>query len=154
MIKMKMIKWNNNHVIESINLFEKNQKIKWFNHLIWSIDFYFITSLFHSLCMNDLITNRICLFEPIRIVIFSLICWFRIESFYYYSIEMIFSYLLIFEIVDKSMSTKINMQFWWNQIEVTKKLEDDLIRRKNLRDEQRSRFSEKSRWIKKWEISR
>jgi hypothetical protein len=55
------------------------------------------------------------------------------------------SYFLIFEVVEKSMSTKMNMRFWWNQIEVTTKLEDDLIRRKNLRDEQRSRFSEESR---------
>jgi hypothetical protein len=42
------------------------------------------------------------------------------------------SYLLIFEIVERSMSTKMNMRFWWNQIEVTMKLEDSLIRRKNL----------------------
>ncbi len=55
------------------------------------------------------------------------------------------SYFLIFEVVEKSMSTKMNMRFWWNQIEVTTKLEDDLIRSKNLRYEQRSRFSEESR---------
>jgi hypothetical protein len=42
-----------------------------------------------------------------------------------------FSYLLIFEIVERSMSTKMSMRFWWDQIEVTTKLEDSLIRRKN-----------------------
>jgi hypothetical protein len=40
------------------------------------------------------------------------------------------SYLLIFEIVEKLMSTKMSMRFWWDQIEVTTKLEDSLIRRK------------------------
>jgi hypothetical protein len=55
----------------------------------WSIDFHFITSSFDSLCMNDSTSNRICLFETIRIVDSSSICWFRIESFYNHSIEMI-----------------------------------------------------------------
>jgi hypothetical protein len=40
------------------------------------------------------------------------------------------SYLLIFEIVEKSMSTKMSMRSLWDQIEVTTKLEDSLIRRK------------------------
>ncbi len=62
------------------------------------------------------------------------------------------SYLLIFEIVERSMSTKMNMRSWWDQIAVTTKLEDDLIRRKNLRDERRSRFSKESRWIMKWRL--
>jgi hypothetical protein len=61
--------------------------------MIWSFDllieFHFITSSFDSLCMNDSISNRICLFETIRIVDFSSICWLRIESFYSHSIEMI-----------------------------------------------------------------
>jgi hypothetical protein len=61
--------------------------------MIWSFDllaeFYLITSSFDSLCMNDSISNRICLFETIRIVDSSSICWFRIESFYSHSIEMI-----------------------------------------------------------------
>jgi hypothetical protein len=39
--------------------------------------------------MNDSITNRICLFETIRIVDSSSICWFRVESFYDHLIEMI-----------------------------------------------------------------
>jgi hypothetical protein len=43
-----------------------------------------------------------------------------------------FSYLLIFEIVEKSMSSTMNMRSWWNQIEMKTKLEDNLIRRKNL----------------------
>jgi hypothetical protein len=62
--------------------------------MIWSSDllaeFYLITSSFDSLCMNDSTSNRICLFETIRIVNSSSICWFRIESFYDHSIEMIF----------------------------------------------------------------
>jgi hypothetical protein len=41
-------------------------------------------------------------------------------------------YLLIFEIVEKSKSSKMSMRFWWNQIEVTTKLEDILIRRKSF----------------------
>jgi hypothetical protein len=62
--------------------------------MIWLFDllieFYFITSLFDFSCMNDSTSNRICLFETIHIVDFSSICWFRIESFYNHSIEMIF----------------------------------------------------------------
>jgi hypothetical protein len=62
--------------------------------MIWSfdesIDFDLITSSFDSLCMNDSTSNRICLFETIRIVDSSSICWLRIESFYNHSIEMIF----------------------------------------------------------------
>ncbi len=61
--------------------------------MIWSsdllIEFYFTTSSFDSSCMNDSISNRICLFETIRIVDFSSICWLRIESFYDHSIEII-----------------------------------------------------------------
>ncbi len=41
-------------------------------------------------------------------------------------------YLLIFEIVERSMSSKMSTRFWWDQIEVTTKLEDDLVERKNL----------------------
>jgi hypothetical protein len=61
--------------------------------MIWSsdllIEFYLTTSSFDSLCMNDSTSDRICLFETIRIVDSSSICWFRIESFYSHSIEMI-----------------------------------------------------------------
>jgi hypothetical protein len=61
--------------------------------MIWSSDllvkFHLITSSFDSLCMNDSTSNRICLFETIRIVDSSSICWLRIESFYSHSIEMI-----------------------------------------------------------------
>jgi hypothetical protein len=75
--------------------------------MIWSfnrsIDFYLITSSFDSLCMNDLISNLICLFETIRIVDSSSICWFRIESFYNHSIEMIF-----FKFIDFRDRQKIN----------------------------------------------
>jgi hypothetical protein len=44
--------------------------IRWFDRLIWSADFCLITSSFNSSCMNDSISNRICLFETIRIVNF------------------------------------------------------------------------------------
>jgi hypothetical protein len=44
--------------------------IRWFDYLIWSADFYLITSSFNSSCMNDSTSNRICLFETIRIVNF------------------------------------------------------------------------------------
>jgi hypothetical protein len=39
--------------------------------------------------MKNFISNRICLFETIRIVDSLSICWFRIKSFYSHSIEMI-----------------------------------------------------------------
>jgi hypothetical protein len=62
--------------------------------MIWSfdrsIDFCLITSSFDSSCMNDSTSNRICLFKTIRVVHFLSMCWFRIESFYDHSIEMIF----------------------------------------------------------------
>ncbi len=44
--------------------------IRWFDHLIWSIDFCLITSSFNSSCISDSTSNRICLFETIRIVNF------------------------------------------------------------------------------------
>jgi hypothetical protein len=154
--------WDNeSRTIRKINLFEKDQKIRWFDHLIWSIDIWFITSSFNSLCMNDLITNRICLFETIRIVNFfiNMLTSNRVvlRSFSrddLYKSRWFLSYLLIFEIVEKSKNSKMSMRFWWNQIEVTTKLEDILIRRKESRDDRRSRFSERSRWIMRWEINR
>jgi hypothetical protein len=53
--------------------------------------------------MNDSTSNRICLFETIRIVDSSSIYWFRIESFYNYSIEMI-----SFKFIDFRNRRKIN----------------------------------------------
>ncbi len=135
--------------------------IRWSDHLIWSTESYLITSSFNSSCMNDLITNRICLFKTIRIVKFFINMLISnqvvLRSFNrddLFKSRWFLSYSRIFEIVERSMSTKMNMRFWWNQIEVTTELEDDLIRRKNLRDERRSRFSEKSRWIMKRRISK
>ncbi len=61
-----------------------------------------------------------------------------------------FSDLLIFEIVVKSMNSKMNMRSWWNQIKVTTKDEDNLIKKKNSRDKRKSRFSDKSSWIRRW----
>jgi hypothetical protein len=130
-------------------------------HLIRSIEYYLITSLFNSSCMNDSITNRICLFETIRIVNFfiNMLTSNRIvlRSFSrddLFKSRWFLSYLLIFEVVEKSKSSKMSMRFWWNQIEVTTKLEDILIKRKKSRDDRRSRFSEESRWIMRWKISR
>jgi hypothetical protein len=75
--------------------------------MIWSfnllIEFHLITSSFDSLCMNDSTSNRICLFETIRIVDSSSICWFRIEFFYNHSIEMI-----SFRFIDFRNRRKIN----------------------------------------------
>jgi hypothetical protein len=128
--------------------------IRWSDHLIWSIEFYFITSLFNSSCMNVSITNRICLFKTILIVNFfiNMLISNRVvlRSFSrndLFNSRWFFSYLLIFEIVEKSKSSKMSMRFWWDQIEVTTKLEDILIRKKEFRDDRRSRFSEESRWI-------
>jgi hypothetical protein len=113
--------------------------IRWSDHLIWSIKFYLITSSFTSSCMNNSITNRICLFETIRIVKFfiNMLTSNRVvlRSFNrddLFKSRWFLSYLLIFEIVKKSMSTKMSMRFWWDQIEVTMKFEDSLIKKKNL----------------------
>jgi hypothetical protein len=138
-----MMRWideiANRKRIEELSFRKEIFLIRWSDHLIWLAEFYLTTSSFNSSCMNDSITNRICLFKTIRIVDSSSICWFRLESFYDHSIEddlfkskWFFSYLLIFENVERSMSTKMSMQFWWNQIEMTMKLKDSLIRRKNL----------------------
>jgi hypothetical protein len=56
---------------------------------------------------------------------------FALSRFTIIQSRWFFSYLLIFEIVEKSKSLKMNMRFWWNQIEETTKLGDSLIRRKN-----------------------
>jgi hypothetical protein len=154
--------WDNeSRTIREINLFEKDQKIKWFNHLIWSTDICLITSLFNSSCINDSITSRICLFETIRIVNFfiNMLTSNRVvlRSFNrddLFKSRWFFSYLLIFEIVEKSKSSKMSMRFWWDQIEVTTKLENILIKRKESHDDRRSRFFEESRWIMRWEINK
>jgi hypothetical protein len=65
--------------------------IRWFDHLIWSVDFYLITSSFNSSCMNDSTSNRICHLRRFVSSISSSICWLRIESFYDHSVEMIYS---------------------------------------------------------------
>jgi hypothetical protein len=96
--------------------------------MIWSSDllaeFHLITSSFDSLCMNDSISNRICLFETIRIDDFSSICWFRIESFYSHSIEMIF-----FRFIDFRNRREVN------------KFEDEyaILMRSNRSDNERRR---------------
>jgi hypothetical protein len=160
-----MMRWvdeiTNRERFERLLFSKKIKKIRWFDHLIWSIDFCLITSSFNSSCMNDSITNRICLFETIRIVNFfiNMLTSNRVvlRSFSrndLFKSRWFFSYLLIFEVVEESKRSKMSMRFWWNQIEVTTKLEDILIRRKESRDDRRSRFSKESRWIIRWEISR
>jgi hypothetical protein len=151
----------NRERLERLIFSRKIKKIRWFDHLIWSADFYFITSSFNSSCMNDSITNRTCLFKTIRIVNFfiNMLTSNRIvlRSFSrnnLFKSRWFLLYLLIFEIVEKSKSSKMSMRFWWDQIEVTTKLEDILIKTKESRDDRRSRFSERSRWIMKWEISK
>ncbi len=111
--------------------------IRWFDHLIWSVDFCLITSSFNSSCRNDSTSNRICLFKTIRIVNFFINLLISNEVVLrslsrddLFKSRWFFSYLLIFEVVEESMSTKMNMRFWWDQIEVTTELEDSLIRRK------------------------
>ncbi len=136
-----MMKWvdeiANRERLEELFFREEIFLTRWFDHLIWSIDFCLITSSFISSCMNDSTSNRICLFETIRIVNFfiNLLISNRVvlRSFSrddLFKSRWFFSYLLIFEIVERSMSTKMSMRFWWNQIEVTTELEDSLIRRK------------------------
>jgi hypothetical protein len=136
-----MIKWvdeiTNRERVEEFFFREEIFLIRWSDHLIWLIEFYFITLSFNSSCMNDSITNRICLFETIRIVNFfiNMLISNRVvlRSFSrddLFESRWFFLYLLIFEIVEKSKSSKMSMRFWWDQIEVTTKLEDILIRRK------------------------
>jgi hypothetical protein len=157
-----MMRWvneiTNRERAEKLFFREEIFLIRWFNYLIWSIEFYLITSSLNSSCMNDSTSNRICLFETIRIVNFFInmlisnrvvLRSFRRDDLF--KSRWFFSYLLIFEIVERSMSTKMSMRFWWNQIEVTTMLEDDLIKRKNLHEKWESRFSKKSRWIMRWE---
>jgi hypothetical protein len=109
----------------------------WSSDLInWILFHYIIIAFF----MHERLTSsRICLFETIRTVNFfiNMLTSNRIvlRSFSrndLFKSRWFFSYLLIFEIVERSMSSKMSMRFWWDQIEVTTKLEDSLIRRKNL----------------------
>jgi hypothetical protein len=72
-----------------------------------------------------------------------------IQSRWFIQVEMI-----SFISTDFRDRREMSMRYWWDQIAVTTEFEDDLIRRENLRDERRSRFSEGSRWIMRWEISR
>jgi hypothetical protein len=136
-----MMKWidevANRERLERLIFSRKTKKIRWFDYLIWSTDFCFITSSFNSSCMNNSITNCTCLFETIRIVNFfiNMLTSNRVvlRSFNrddLFKSRWFLSYLLIFEIVERSMSTKMSMRFWWNQIEVTTELENSLIRRK------------------------
>jgi hypothetical protein len=135
------------------------------NSMIWSFDlinwilFHYIIIAFFMHERFDFESHLLIWDDSYRQFFINLLISHRVvlRSFNrddLFKLRWFLSWLLIFEIVEKSMSTKINMQFWWNQIEVTTKLEDDLIRTKNSRDERRSWFSEKSRWIMRWEISR
>jgi hypothetical protein len=134
--------------------------IRWSDYLIWSTKFYFTTSSFNSSCMKNSITSCICLFETIRIVDFSSICWFRVESFYDHSIEMIYSNRdNFFHIYWFSRSSRNQWTRKWvcDFDEIKSKWQRNsriTWSKKNLRDERRSRFSEKSRWIMKWEINK
>jgi hypothetical protein len=63
------------------------------------------------------------------------------------------SYVLIFEIVERSMSSKIKNTMLMKSNRSDNEARRWLDQKKNSRDERRSRFSERSRWIKKWEIN-
>jgi hypothetical protein len=105
-----LINWILSHYI--IIAFFMHERFDFESHLlIWNHSY-------RRFFINLLISRRVVLRSFNRDDLFKL-RWF-------------FSYLLIFEIVEKSMSTKMSMRFWWDQIEVTTKLEDSLIRRKNL----------------------
>jgi hypothetical protein len=78
--------------------------IRWFDHLIYVIKFYLITSLFNFLYMNNSITNCICLFKTIRIVnffinmlIFNRVVLQSLSRNDLFKSRWFFSYLLIFE---------------------------------------------------------
>jgi hypothetical protein len=118
----------------------------------WVLFHYIIIAFFMHERFDS---NRICLFETIRIVDFSSIYWLRVESFYDHSVEMTF-----FTFIDFRNRREINE--FGNQKHdidemITKWQRNSKItwsKEKIFRDEQESRFSEKSRWIKKWRISK
>jgi hypothetical protein len=124
--------------------------------MIWSsdllIEFCLTTSSFDSLCMNDPTSDRICLFGTIRTVDSSSICWFRIESFYSHSIEMIsfrftdFSKLSRDQWIRRWICDPDEIRSKWQR-----KTKMSWSEEKNLRDKRRSRFSDESRWIRRWE---
>jgi hypothetical protein len=123
--------------------------------MIWSSDllaeFCFTTSSFDSLCMNDSTSNRICLFETIRIVDSSSICWLRIESFYNHSIEMIsfrstdFSKLSRDQWIRRWICDSDEIRSKWQR-----RTKMSWSEEKNLRDKRRSRSSDEPRWIRRW----
>jgi hypothetical protein len=92
--------------------------------------------------MNDSTSNRICLFETIRIVDSSSICWLRIESFYSHSIDMI-----SFSFIDFRNRREIN------------EFEDEyaILMKSNRNDNERRRWldqKKKSSWQTKISILR
>jgi hypothetical protein len=129
-----------------------------FNLINWILSHYIIIAFFlHE--RFDFESHLLIWDDSYRRFLINLLisCRIVLRSFHrddLFKSKWFFSYLLIFEIVKRSMSTKMSMQFWWDQIEVTTKLEDNLIKRRKLRDERRYRFSKRSRWIMKWEISK
>jgi hypothetical protein len=138
-----MMKWvdeiTNRERLEELLFRKRIFLIKWSDHLIWSIEFYLITSSFNSSCMNKSITNRICLFEMIWIVKFFINMLTSnqvvLRSFSrddLFKSRWFLSYLLIFEIVERSMSTKMSIRFWWDQIEVTKSSKTSWSKEKSL----------------------
>jgi hypothetical protein len=154
--------WNNESrtsrrtLLSKRNLFDQ---MIWSSDLInWILSHYIIIQFFmhkrfdhesHLLIWDD--SNRQILHQYVDLKSsrFTII-----QSRWFIQVEMISFIFIDFRNRRKIMSTKMNMQSWWDQIEMITKLEDDLIRRKNSRDERRSRFSERSRWIMRWEISK
>jgi hypothetical protein len=77
----------------------------------------------------------------------SSICWLHIESFNDIQSRWFLSYLLIFEIIERSMSSKIRDTMLMRSDRSDNEIQRWLDQKKNSRDERRSRFSKRSRWI-------
>jgi hypothetical protein len=153
MIKVEMIKWLDETIITWLNelIFSKKNK-KSDNLIIWSINWFLFHHIIVWFFMHERFDFESHLFiwdDSCRSFFINVLISHRVVLRLFNRDDFL-SDLLIFKIVERLMSSKMNVRFWWNQIEVTTKNENDLIKRKNLRDKRRSWFSNESRWIKKW----
>jgi hypothetical protein len=131
--------------------------------IIWSDQLIFVSSHHHSILHAWTTRSRVAFAYLRRFVssISSSICWLRIESFYDHSIEMIYSsrddFFHIYWFSRSSRSQRARkwicdsdeIKSKWQRSSKTAWSEE-----KESRDDRRSRFSEESRWIMRWRISK
>jgi hypothetical protein len=159
------MKWvdeiTNRERIEEIFFREEIFLIRWSDHLIWSTEFYFITH--HSILHAWTIRSRTASAYLRRFVssIFHQLVDFAssrstiIQSRWFIQVEMIFFISTDFrnrrEINEHEDEYTILMKSDRSDNEARRWLDS---KEKTSRDERRSRSSERSRWIKKWDISK